>query len=889
MLIRSKLQPPRQAVNVLHRTHLVNVLARHDPPPLTILNAPAGYGKSTLLSQAHAEWRRQGTIIAWYSADDGKIEQSQFFAYLMAALQAAGLPLPYPEDVVQAGLPGVIGDQAARAIVVALEGSEEPVRVVIDDYHRVACRQTDQFLDYIISRMPGHAAFVLSTRGEPGLSLGPLRVHNMLRVIDPRELCFSLEETWQVLSQCGTPDLFDAETLRARTEGWPAAVQLLRLWAEEHPQRIDIGAPNCGSSDLANYLAEQLFLDLPSDLRSFLAATSIVRQVNADLADAIMDRTDSRARLNRLERLNFLVAPDDEEHEWYRYHPLLADFLHETLRMTRAADIPMLHRRASQWLARSGHLSEALFHAERTGDPDAAVTILEQAGGWRVGLGGGGLPLLRCLKDVPSGSPARYPRVWLGQVYLAGQEGRVEQARGMLDSLRAHFPPAQLAANPALECEILGNDIVLRIYEDRPQPPDYASRLEELLAQSRLTPDEIAFSTQLLCLLHYENHDDAKCRAYGEMALGMNSVHGMAHATTYLYQYLGLAQLRHGRRPEAEIFFRRAVDHATRCFGEGSHPVACARILLGRAFYLAEKLALAEEMIGPALEQMEVGEGWFEIYQAAYVSSAWIAARTGSRDQAEQMLTRAQRLHRSRGQSRLVVAIGIARLRIAIWFGDIDQAENALVQLELAEKACARQDAELSCAAITARISFDLLRGRDVAEEEVATLQQHAQAAGSLIRQVEAGILHAIALTQWGQASAAVPVLRQAIASVMSEDLGSIVSQFGEALFSRLLRICTDNFQSFSPDERSFLTRLAGRLAERQGRARPPTVQEVVVTPREVDVLKGLADGMSSKEIARVLDIAESTVKTHRINLYRKLDVATRSRAIARARALGFL
>lgn len=889
MLIRSKLQPPRQSSGLIQRTALVARLTTRDLPSLTVINAPPGYGKSALLSQAHEEWTRQGVATAWYSADEGKIERDQFFAYLMAALQQAGLPLPYPEDVVQRGLPGVLGEQAARALVVALENSEEPVRIVIDDYHRVATRITDQFLDYVISRMPRHAAMILATRIEPSFSLARLRAADAVQLIDQRDLRFSQAEAELFLEggESGLP--LASGALLERTEGWAAAMQLLRLLARERPEQLDLAAPHCGSSDLANYLAEQLFSSLPADLRHFLISTSIVAQVNAGLADAILERSDSQTRLDRLGKLNFLVAPDDETGEWVRYHPLLADFLRGMLRAHRAADIPVLHQRAAEWFAASGRLSEALTHAEQTGNADAALTILEKAGGWRLGLGGGGLALLRCFKDILPTAPLHYPRVWLGQIYLAGQEGHIERARAMLERLRNDISAERLAGDPALECELIGNDIVLRIYEDRPLPPEYAARLELLLRDDRLSPAEAAFSTQLLCLLNYECRDDARCRAYGELALELNAAHGMAHATTYLFQYLGLVQLRQGRRPEAEIFFRRAAEHATRYFGEGSHAVACAHILLARTNYLSEKLGAAQDLIAPALERVEAGEGWFDIYQNAYVTLAWIAARTADRDEAERVLERAARLERSRPMSRLAMAICVARVRIAVWFGDVVWVEDSLRRLDDAESQSNRQDEEIACAAAIARISAEVLRHGAVDEEALASLRQKALDTKSLIRRAEAGILQAIILAGRGEQKAALLALRDAISPLASEGLGSLVSQFGEPLFSRLLAMCKDNLQSFSPGERSFLTKLSGRLAERHGMAKPPPASDVLVTPREVEVLRGLADGMSSKEIARTLNIAESTVKTHRMNLYRKLDVATRSRAIAKARGFGFL
>lgn len=888
MLIRTKLLPPRQAIDMLPRSGLTARLTARDVPPLVIVNSPPGYGKSTLLVQCFGIWRAQGVAAAWYSADEGNLEREQFFAYLMAALHAAGLPLPYSADAIRTGLPGLIGDQAARAVVLALEASEEPVRLVIDDYHRVASRETDAFLDYVVSRLPQHASIFLSTRGDTGLAVASLRARGMVWTLDQRDLSFSGDEIRELLSPELSGAALDVEAVLGKTEGWPAALQLMRIWAQGRNDDFPIDGLTRRSSDLANYLAEQVFADLPDTLRSFLVETSITRQLSAELADAITGRLCGRTSLDRLERINFLLTPLDEQREWYRYHPLLAEYLQDMLRAGRPQDEPILHRRAADWYAQAGNLTDALYHAERIGDPDAPIAILEAAGGWRVGLRGG-LPLLRGLREIPLGQPERHPRVWLGQVYLAGQEGRVGEARVLLDQLVRKLEDGWSIDDPSLRCEILGNDIVTRIYEDAPIPEDYEGVIAGLLAQPDLGTTESALAIQLLCLIHFERGDEAKCRAYGEQALRLAVANGLTHAATYLYLYLGLSQLRQGRRPEAEIFFRRALEYAVRNFGEGSALVALSQILLARTHYLAERLGTAQQWIESALPTVEAGEGWFDIYHAAYGSLAWIAAADGDWIMVEQILERAMRTARQRNLGRLARAMAVVRLRIALWSGELDRISSASGQLDDVSAGDTRPDPDLDCAADVARVGADMAMGADISAERLAALRCRAQSSGSAIREMEVDLLAATLAARQGRDADAIMMTRRLVGMVTSEELGSIVNEFGSALLGPVIALCRARFESFSPTERQYLTHLSSRLSRPDAVATPPRASEIVVTPREVDVLRALADGLSSKEIAQRLRVAESTVKTHRINLYRKLNVTIRSKAIAAARAHGLL
>jgi LuxR family maltose regulon positive regulatory protein len=882
MLIRTKLAPPNRSIDLLWRDALVEQITsatRH----LTVISAPAGYGKTTLLSQCHAQWRREDVAVAWYSVDDSRFEADQFFAYLMAALHRAGLPLPYSREALEAGLPGLAAEAAARAIVLALETSEEPVRVIIDDYHRIASPATNRFLDYVIERMPNHAAIIMAQRDLPEIALASLRVRGQLLLLDQSDIRFSDSEALTFLSDQSSK--VDWGELIDRTQGWPAALQLLRLWLAGRGHVDTLEHLTRRSTDLADYLAEQVFSGLSPDIQQFLLETSIVQRICNELGDAITGRRDSAKMLEQMRRQNLLVAPLDDEGVWYRFHPLLREFLYDNLARSSQGRLDELHRRAATWLAGQNLMPEALAHAALISDREASLGIIEAAGGWRMAIRGG-LALLRHLDGIDQPPSGNFPRVTLGQAYYAAQHGRLVEARALLDDLLAARPLSIVeATDPGLACEMICNDIVTHIYEDRPFPPEYGTFLERQLANDRHEPTMRVLLHHLSCLASFDRGDDIWCRVHGEKGLKLARLHQLPLLEVYAYQYLGLSQMRTGRRRDAELYFRRCFEHATRQFGEGSAQVAVAIALLAYTLYLSGDLSTATELLESALPVIEATEGWHEVFVAAYATQAWLAVRTGNQGHAEQIIQRGRDTSERRNLPRLRYQLELMRVRMLLSIGAADQASRLLEQLGGPPEAFQRRDQRLSCDHRIAVLACILQRGgRDAAMMDA--LEADVAEAGSVSLDIEMHILRAAAAADGSRVDAA-HAFRRALETAESEGLIGVISQFG-ALLPIILEACEADLHLFGPAQRTVVSRLRQNCpgVHKGAPGIPPAAIDIIITPREVDVLRALADGLSSKEMARSLGVAESTIKTHRINIYRKLNVATRSRAISAARNL---
>ncbi|MFL9839760.1 LuxR C-terminal-related transcriptional regulator [Sphingomonas sp. ST-64] len=881
MLIGTKLAPPNRSIDLLCREALIAQIIGSQRQ-LTVLSAPAGYGKTTLLSQCHARWLQEDVAVAWYSVDDGKFEADQFFAYLMAALHRAGLPLPYSREAIDAGLPGLATEAAARAIVLALEASEEPVRLIIDDYHRIASPATNRFLDYVIERMPAHATIIVALRGLPEIALSHLRVSGQLLQLDQNDIRFSESEARALVGvESAKVDLGE---LIDRTEGWPAALQLLRLWLEGRTHVETLDHLTRRSSDLADYLAEQVFSGLSANAQQFLLETSIAQRICRELGDAITGRGDSAAMLEQMRRQNFLIAPLDEDGVWYRFHPLLREFLYDTLSQGCSARVDALHLRAAAWLAGENLLPEALAHSALVSDRTTSLAIIEAAGGWRIAIRGG-LTLLRHLDEIDSAAVADFPRVALGQAYYAAQTGRLTEARAMLDTLLTARPITEVEqTDPGLACEMLCNDLVTRIYEDRRFPPEASAILARQLAREGHDQSMRVLLHHLSALASFDGGDDVWCRVHGEKAGRLAKTHHLPLVEVYSHQYLGLSHMRTGRRREAELCFRRSLELATRHFGEGSPQVAVALALLAYTLYLSGDLSTATDLLEAALPVIEETEGWHEVFVAAYATQAWPALRIGDQARAEQILDRGRRTAARRNLPRLRYQLDLMHVRMLLSAEKAEDAARMLDALGAPNGPMVERDPRLPCDHRIALAACALQLGDDTAAG-LAELEAIAPDTASIGLEIEIGILRATTAAANGRPLEAAREFRTALEAAEREGLIGLVSQFG-ALLPPLLQACEIALHVFGPAQRSVVARLRQNspTARRSATSIPPAASDVVVTPREIDVLRALADGLSSKEMARSLGVAESTIKTHRINIYRKLDVTTRSRAIAAAR-----
>ncbi len=386
ILLATKLYPPVIRENLVHRARLVNQLQTGLSAEagfgrkLTLISAPAGYGKSTLA----AEWLANAPASAvWLSLDDSDNDPARFMAYLLAAFQGVNAslgvtaqsmfraPQPPPAELV---LTALLNDLAAA----------EPLILVLDDYHAIHNQLIHKLVATLLERQPATLHLVILTREDPLLPVSRLLARGQAHQLRQDDLRFALSETAEFLSR--TMGLFlppaDLAELQLRTEGWIAGLQLAAISIQGHPDRQEFIASFAGSSRfILDYLFEEVFERQPAATQEFLLKTSLLERLTGGLCDLVAGRNDSASLLESLERANLFISPLDASRQWYRYHHLFQELLRHRLNFKGKGEVDRLHQAASQWYEAHGYLADAIGHALAADDWGPSSRLIQQAAG----------------------------------------------------------------------------------------------------------------------------------------------------------------------------------------------------------------------------------------------------------------------------------------------------------------------------------------------------------------------------------------------------------------------------------------------------------------------------------------------------------------------------
>ena len=423
-LAEAKLRAPPLRDGMLSRPDLVELLNAGRGRKLTLLSAPTGYGKTTLLAQWH-DSEREDRPFVWVSLGEEDRETLQLCAHLVEAVDHVESGLGRKLGGLPQNSGGGFDSVVLARVVEALAALPRGTVIVLDDYHLLEVRLQESFLSYLLRSLPATVQLVVSTRTEPPVPLGRLRAIGELIEVRAAELCFGAEEARVLLRAsigAGVDDE-DLNAIRERTEGWPAGLYLatLAFRRSEHPGEA-ISALVGSTRYVADYLAEEVLEHQAPNIRRFLLHTSILQKFNASLCDAVTGEENSAGMLNWLERSNLFLTPLDGQREWYRYHHLFADLLRLELKNSEPGTMPELHRRAAAWYLEVGDVGATVHHTLAAGDFRRAGTLVARH--WLTYLKKGKAGTLRSwLAQIPGSVVSEYPPLGLVNAWLSVFEG----------------------------------------------------------------------------------------------------------------------------------------------------------------------------------------------------------------------------------------------------------------------------------------------------------------------------------------------------------------------------------------------------------------------------------------------------------------------------------
>ncbi len=881
-LLPTKFYIPPVPLGFVRRPHLLDRLGEVLCHRLTLVSAPAGAGKTTVVSDWVQSLRKKGPAIGWLSLDEGDNDPSIFADYIVGCLEDSGISVDRAEVDARAGDRARAGDALGDVIRAILPLKREVV-LVLDDYQFIQNKETHRAVAYLVDHAPSCLHVVIITRADPPLELARYRVAGQLVELRMEQLRFSTEEACEFLQRATGMGLSDADVaaLTARTEGWIAGLQMAAISMRGREDPSTFVAAFAGSHRFVfDYLLEQVLNRQTSELRDFLLKTSVLDQLSAPLCDAVTGSEGSaRGLLDMLEHANLFLTPLDDERVWYRYHHLLSDLLKFTLEQAYPGLSPELHRRACRWFEAQGMLTESLHHALASGDMELAAHVVS-ANVLLLVETDNAAAMLRQIDSVPTQEMIARPWLGIARAWALGS-AQVQKSHEILDKVDESIQ--DLPDSDELR-RLRGHLAAARAYVfsvegDRANTIANARRADELLP-----PDEAAVRAMSLTIWGDIRSDDRKhdpsTMPMLERALALAIQAGKPHVAMIAAGALASAKLHVGSFHDMEQVCRQALaiaDDYERRYQRPLSATANTYVLLARV--LAE-WGQSEQAVQFARKGLLLSERWgqadTEVVCLDYLGRALALANDWE-------------------QARLVCQrANLAAQKISPWFYELSVTYNlhSLLDCEMAdpqEVAELRHLVEESGARQTELLQARFLLREGHPEQALAALDQvlaRLQGQSSFdIPWIHA--LRALAFQAKGDEQRTLDALREALELGEPEHRIATFLREGPAM-ERLLRL--QRARHVAP---AFVDRLLAAFdARRKHRpARAPETEGLIepLSDRELEVLHHLNSPLSTPEIAEQLVVSANTVRTHIKSIYGKLGAHGRSAAVRRARELSLL
>lgn len=873
-ILTTKLYLPPPRSNLVSRPRLIERLDGGLHHKLVLISAPAGFGKSTLLSSWVAQI--ETSLVAWLSLDEGDNDLTRFLTYFIAALQTI------ERNIGQGALgflqsPGPINVEIVLTTLLN-ELAELPVDlvVILDDYQVIESQPIDKAIIFLLDHLPAKMRLIIASRIDPSLPLSRLRASGQMIELRADDLRFTLDEVTEFLNlimglNLSTPDITALET---RTEGWIAGLQLAALsmkGLKGNYEIIEFINSFTGSDRyIQDYLADEVLRQRPKGTREFLLQTSILNRLSAPLCDTVRfsEEEDSQTILESLEAANLFIVPLDNERRWYRYHHLFAELLLQRLHQVQPDIVEKLHIRASEWYEKNSMEVEAFQHAVAANDVGRAARLIE----------GGGLPLqylgatsaLNWLGSLPTEVLDSRPSLWVIYASALNFSGQLADAEQKLQ-----------AAEKALKCykqdveaEDKTNDTVGHIAAIRAMIAVHKHDLDTIIIQSRraleyLHPDNLPVRTIINWTMGYayqlQGDHAAASQAYHDV-LTISSTTGDIISTLAATTGLGDIQEAENQLFQAAESYRSGEQ----LIGDRPQPVACGVYIgLARIHYEWNELDISQHY-GQLSLQLAQHLGSLDTPALCWVLLSRLKLAQGDMAGAADFIAKAEQFVRQRNYMHRMPEVAAAQVLYLLHQGDLTAAAQLAEEYELP----------------TSQARVQLARGDTAtALAMLDSIGEQVEAKGYKDEILKTMVLQAVALQKHGEIDQAVGIFGDAL--IMAEPGGFIRIFIDEgAPMAQLLHEAAQ--RGIKPEYTSKL--LAAFEVEKQDDTAAATQQLIdPLTQRELEVLRLIAEDLSNREIGERLFLALDTVKGHNRKIFAKLGVKNRTQAVYKAISLKIL
>ncbi len=900
-LLQTKLYIPPIRSNLVPRPQLLEQLNQglQLGHKLTLICAPAGFGKTTLASAWVTACDRPA---AWLSLDEGDNDPARFLAYFIGALNRieavetslgrgtlSMLQAPQ-QPPIEAILTSLINDIA---------GISGRIIFVLDDYHNIESSLVDDALAFLLENQPPQLHLVIATRDDPQFPLSRLRARGQLSELRAIDLRFTSSEAGEFLNQAMGLALSaeDIAALESRTEGWIAGLQLAAISMQGRQDTSTFIKSFTGSHRFVlDYLLEEVLEQQSDRIQDFLLQTAVLDRLTGPLCDALTGQEDGREMLDLLERANLFIVPLDEERRWYRYHHLFADLLRQRLRQTKFAQIPLLQIRASVWYEKNRFADEAIQYALRAEDFERAVHLIEEHSDpiWRQGEH---IKLRRWLASLPIELVYAKPQLAIfhaeGQ-FVSGQQEAAEQSLLAAEQMLDQIPAADrgnLAGRAA------ATRAFLAFYQG--DMPGIIRHSREAL--DSLPENDAAWRSSAANAIgdaHIIKGDMAAAQQVQTVSLEASKAMGNIYMTLVASMKLAITLRHQGHLQQAVDICRQQLQLAEE--NGLSQTVVAGWLLAIWGEVLAETndletaLQLANRGVDLTMRGGRAADvamlGW------SYICLTRVLFSTGNTAGAGETVQTIENIALETDFPPWITRM-IAAWQARIWLAQ-GRLETACQWVD--ENGFDTPGASGQLQEVDFFLMFDYLvlsriliaqERLDEAAGLLTQLLEVTRAQGQTAREIEILLLQTLTFQAAGKTDRALSALEDAL--TLAEPAGFMRTFVDEGPpLAHLLQKATA--QGIAPN---YASRLLSALPTEQGGIKeniaaihiPHSTLMEPLSEREREVLQLIAEGLTNREIADRLYLSPNTVKVHSRNIYGKLDVHNRTQAIARARALGIL
>ncbi len=885
-LMRAKVHPTNQRVHILQRPSLIKKLDNCLNATLSLVHAPAGYGKSTL----YADWRnkllQRGIKVCWLSLDKEDNELFQLLTYISFALYEGGINFEAAGVKDYTYLRELRPHNFLGAINHVIERQNGKIVLILDDFENLEKEAVEAIIQPLLHYCPKNLHVAIASRDDEKLNIANLETKGLAVCIRSESMGFCVAEL-QMLLGANISSSSIKEIYRL-TEGWPVAIQMLK---NEMGNQVDVERilSQIGRSTgiLTTYLSEQIFRKLDSELQEFLMDISIHERNSCEFANYLRNNEDSPTLFTKSQCLNALVLPVDRVENVYRLHPLFREFLHKRLITSEPQRAVELHLRSAEWFAQKGHIVMAVKHAVQARKPSKAAQIIEEAGGLTIWLREGLTRLRSALQLLSKQTISNSPRIAIINCIIEIKDGKVYQARKNYEAAYRLYKNRKGGMHrkdkEETKHEFMLLELLLSCYDGTNLSNVFCDQLYEKV--SKIESNEhatLAHHYSVLCYAYmqrglFQQARDHAARAITEFKL-LKSLYGKV----YIDFHLGEISFAEGKSGDAEKYYQDGLNLARQHFNDDKSIKLIAHIFIAELQYELSQIRGLANIVESIPEQLEKREAWFDIYAAGYITASNIAFRKRGINSSITVIDRACEYAKTQKLSKLIDLLNFQRIDLLLRDGLQQDAQKILTASGLSIERYKNPDTsdiawrERHTAVCTVILLWIKQNQIDKALFELKPFAAHAVKKGHVRSYMKYEILQSLAYQIKNDLEQSHRHLDLALQMSVSSGFTQPFVDVGEAM--------KENLMEYTGKNQEQAKKIIQNFAQNNG-----SNWQRSLSAREHEVLQHLLRGLPNKVIARNIKISENTVRFHLKNIFSKLHVSSRMQAVIVAKQKGII